>query len=51
MTKGSYFGGRYMALMLEELFPVWGIPVMKLAKYFRRDRRFLDAFNHSGVRL
>lgn len=58
MTQKNYFGGRYLGCDVatglglpnwEKLFPVWGVPVMKLTKNFIEDENFIEAFNHSGI--
>jgi acetolactate synthase-1/2/3 large subunit len=58
MTQKNYFQGRYLGCDVEtglglpnweKLFPVWNIPVMKLAKDFMSNPIFLDSMQSKGV--
>lgn len=58
MTQKNYFNGRYLGCDIEtglglpnweKLFPVWGIPVMKLTQDFFKNQQFMDAMNLKGM--
>ena len=57
MTQKNYFSGRYIGCdrktglglpIWDKLFPVWNVPVLRLAPGFESDDRFIEAFNSNA---